>query len=92
MSEVAYAGPAPSAAPAAPAPVTSSPPVEPAYTVTGRKVAVHVEADEPGMQLLVKAGQGVVSGGGYSFGGGGFVSRRTSSREKESAWPGSSFS
>jgi hypothetical protein len=73
MSDVAYAGPAPSAAPAAPAPVTSSPPVEPAYTVTGRKVAVHVEADEPGMQLLVKAGQGVVSGGGYSFGGGGFV-------------------
>ncbi len=73
MSEVAYAGPAAAAAPAAPAPVPSSPPVEPAYTVTGRKVAVHVEADEPGMQLLVKAGQGVVSGGGYSFGGGGFV-------------------
>ena len=73
MSDVTYAGPAASAAPAAPAPVTSSPPVEPAYTVTGRKVAVHVEADEPGMQLLVKAGQGVVSGGGYSFGGGGFV-------------------
>ena len=73
MSEVAYAGPAPSAAPAAPAPVTSSGPVEPAYTVTGRKVAVHVEADEPGTQLLVKAGQGVVSGVGYSFGGGAFV-------------------
>jgi hypothetical protein len=73
MSEVAYAGPAPSAAPAAPAPVTSATPVEPAYTVTGRKVAVHVEADEPGTQLLVKAGQGEVSGVGYAFGAGGFV-------------------
>ncbi len=73
MSDVTYAGPAPSAAPAAPAPVTPSPPAEPTYTVTGRKVAVRVEADEPGMQLLVKAGEGVVSGGGYSFGGGGFV-------------------
>jgi hypothetical protein len=73
MSEVAYAGPAPSAAPAAPAPVTSSPPVEPAYTVTGRKVAVHVEADEHGTQLLVKAGQGVVSGVGFAFGAGGLA-------------------
>jgi hypothetical protein len=89
MSEVAYAGSAsthedtPGAATSPPAP--PPPPTAPAEgSTTGArapKADLHLDANEPDVQFLVRVGQGEASGFGYAWGGGGFVSFVGHSRE-----------
>jgi hypothetical protein len=80
MNDVAYAG---SAATREDAPAATPPPA-PAPSAAGErapKAGLHLEANQPDVQFLVRVGQAEATGFGYAWGGGGFVSFVGHSRE-----------